>query len=287
VTAYNRGTKSHHYRKQSVAEAAQAPEFDEFGLDLSYIARWRAIFNFLCDRYWRIEARGLEHVPRQGAAVLAGTHRGFMPWDAVMALHLLMRETGRIPRFLTHPGLLKFSLIANFMTRLGGVLACQESADRVLKSGQLLGVYPEGVQGAFALYREAYQVRRFGHRDFVKMALRHRVPIIPFVNVGSAEALPVFAQIKSRFWTRHTDWPCLPISTFPFVPVPLPSKWHIRFLPPVHLEHQYGPEAAHDDSVVRKISGEVRSQMQQAIDELLRRRRSVFWGSVFGQEERE
>lgn len=251
-------------------------------MDREYIARCgRTLFKFLCDYYWRIEARGLEHLLRQGPAVLAGTHRGFMPWDGVMALHLVVRETGRVPRFLTHPGLLKFKFLANFFTRLGGVLACQESANRVLQSGQILGVYPEGVQGAFALYREAYQVRRFGHRDFVKMALRHRVPIIPFVNVGSAEALPVFAQIKSRLWTRYMDWPCIPISTFPFVPVPLPSKWHVEFLPPVHVEQQYGPEAADDDSVVRKISQDLRSRMQQAIDEMLRRRRSVFWGSAF------
>jgi len=243
--------------------------------------RGKTLFKFLCDYYWRIEARGMEHLPRQGPAVLAGTHRGFMPWDGVMALHLVVRETGRVPRFLTHPGLLKFRLIANFMTRLGGVLACQENADRVLQSGQILGVYPEGVQGAFTRYREAYQVRQFWHRDFVRMALRHRVPIIPFVNVGSAEALPVFAQIKSRIWTRHMNWPCIPISTFPLVPAPLPSKWHIHFLPPVHVEQQYGPEAAGNDSVVRKISQEVQMQMQQAIDEMRRRRRSVFWGSAF------
>jgi 1-acyl-sn-glycerol-3-phosphate acyltransferase len=263
-----------------------APFIDEFGMDRAYIARrGKTLFKFLCDYYWRVETKGLEHVPRQGPAILAGTHRGFMPWDGVMALHLVVGETGRVPRFLTHPGLLKFRIISNFVTRLGGVLACQENADRLLQSGELLGVYPEGVQGAFALYREAYQVRRFGHRDFVRMALRHRVPIIPFVNVGSAEALPVFAQIKWQFWIRHMNWPCLPISTFPLVPAPLPSKWHIQFLPPLHPEQQYGPEAADDDAVVRRISEGLRTQMQQAIDEILRRRRRVFWGSVFGKEQ--
>src|SRR5260370_41767235 len=86
-------------------EPAPAPEYDEFGMDREYIARCgKTLFKFLCDCYWRIEARGLEHLPRQGPAVLAGTHRGFMPWDGVMALHLVVNETGRVPRFLTHPG---------------------------------------------------------------------------------------------------------------------------------------------------------------------------------------
>lgn len=263
------------------AEASAADHRDEFGMDRDYIARRnRGLFRFLCDRYWRAEVRGLDHVPREGPAVLVGTHRGFMPWDAVMALHLISRETGRVPRFLTHPGLLLFSPIRKFVTRLGGVLACQESADRVLESGQLLGVYPEGVQGAFSLYRHAYQVRNFGRFDFVRMALRHRAPIIPFVNVGSAESLPVFAQIKWRFWMRNTQWPCLPISTFPFIPAPLPSKWHIEFLPAVRVD-PYPAEAALDHAVVRSIGQGVRRRMQETMDQIVRRRKRVFWGKAF------
>lgn len=257
---------------------------DEFGLDPDYIQRKnRGLFRFLCDRYWRVEARGLQHVPREGPAVLVGTHRGFMPWDGVMALHLISRETGRIPRFLTHPGLLRFSPIAKFVSRLGGVLACQENADRVLAGGQLLGVYPEGVQGAFTVYRHAYRVRSFGRYDFVRMALRHRAPIIPFVNVGSAESLPVFAQIKWRFWMRNTQWPCLPVSTFPFIPAPLPSKWHIQFLPAINIE-QYSPEASQDHRVVRSIGHSARSQMQETMEQMVRRRKRVFWGNVFEDE---
>lgn len=258
---------------------------DAFGMDRQFIERCgKILFRFLHDSYWRIETRGLEHVPREGGGVLVGTHRGFMPWDAIMVLHAIVRETGRIPRFLTHPGLLKFRPIAGIMRRLGGVLACRQSADWVLGRNELLGVYPEGVRGAFSLYREAYKLQSFGRDDFVKMALRHGVPMVPFVTVGSAESLPVFAQIRSRRWTRFADWPCLPVSTFPFIPLPLPSKWHTQFLPAIHLERQYPPEAVRDASLVKAISREVRGQMQAAVDEILRRRRWIFFGSVFGVE---
>jgi 1-acyl-sn-glycerol-3-phosphate acyltransferase len=250
---------------------------DEYGLDRAYIARWsKVIFPFLCDRYWRIEVEGMEHIPRREAAVLAGTHRGFMPWDAVMALYLIRRETGRVPRFLSHPGLFKFPPIAKFISKLGGVLACWENAVRVLETGQLLGVYPEGVRAAFSRYKDAYTVQSFGRHDFAKMALRQRVNIIPFVNVGSTEALPVFAQIKSRRWTRYAGWPCIPLSTFPFIPAPLPSKWHIRFLPPVDCAGL--PDNA---ATAKQISFAIREHMQQAIDEIRRRRPAVFWGSAF------
>jgi hypothetical protein len=51
----------------------------------------------------------------------------------------------------------------------------------------------------------------------------------------------------------------------------------------------YPPEAAEDRKIVRMISREVRTRMQQAIDEMLSRRRSIFFGSIFdrGEDERE
>jgi 1-acyl-sn-glycerol-3-phosphate acyltransferase len=270
------------YRKRSPVNSGPEPSFDLFGMDRRWIeSNSRTLFKLLSDFYWRIECRGLEHIPLSGPAVLSGTHRGFMPWDAVMAVHLILKKTGRIPRFLTHPGLFKFPFISDFIIRLGGVLACQESAERILQNGELLGVYPEGVQGAFTRYREAYKLRSFGRHDFVKFALRHGLPIIPFVTVGSAEIYPVFSQIKWRRWIRYSDWPCLPLSTFPFWPLPLPTKWHVRFLPPVHVARQYPPEAANNSSVVREISQAVQTQMQQALDDIVSRRPSWFYGSVF------
>ncbi|HWX55563.1 MAG TPA: 1-acyl-sn-glycerol-3-phosphate acyltransferase [Verrucomicrobiae bacterium] len=269
----------------STLEPTPEPAFDEFGMDNDYINSFsRTLFKFLCDHYWRIEVKGLDHVPAQGRAVLVGTHRGFMPWDGVMAVHLVAQKTERYIRFLAHPGLFKFPFIADFVAKLGAVPACQESADRVLESDGLLGVFPEGVAGAFAVCRNAYKLRRFGRDAFVKTALRHRTPIIPFVTMGSAETFPIFATIKSRRWTRYSDWPCIPISTFPLLPVPLPAKWHMRFLSPIHVEKQYPPEADQDAAVVKAISLEVSTQMQRALDEMAGRRRSIFFGSVFGDE---
>jgi 1-acyl-sn-glycerol-3-phosphate acyltransferase/nucleoside-diphosphate-sugar epimerase len=272
------------------AEARQAPppEFDPFGLDEGYIdAYGRTLFRFLHDLYWRIEHQGLENVPRQGKAVLTGVHRGFMPWDGVMALHLLRRETGRIPRFLIHPCLIKLPFLANYMTKLGGIPACQENADRVLGQEGLLGMFPEGISGAFTLYRDAYKLGRFGRDEYVKMALRNRAPIVPFVTVGSAEIYPILFRIDSKLVRRVFEWPYLPITpTFPFPGLPLPSKWHTRFLEPITVHEQYPPEAADDPAVVRAISAEVRAAMEGAIREMLERRRSIFFGSIFKEERR-
>jgi 1-acyl-sn-glycerol-3-phosphate acyltransferase/nucleoside-diphosphate-sugar epimerase len=264
-------------------DPAAAPQFDDFGLDPAYVAaKGRTLLRFLSRVYWRIEARGLENVPRQGPAVMAGVHRGFQPWDGVMTLHTVAEGTGRLIRFLVHPTLVKFPFLADFMTRLGGVLACRENADRLLARGELLGVYPEGIHGAFTPYRRAYELGKFGRDEFVRMALRNRAPIVPFVTVGSAEIYPILARLDRGWWKRWSEWPYFPITpTFPLVPLPLPSKWHTWFLPPLAVHERYPPEAAEDRALVQSLSQEVRRRLQEAIDWMRSRRRSIWRGAIF------
>ena len=182
---------------QAVRPTGAAQVFDDFGLDLDYIAGYeRTLFRFLHDFYWRIEVQGTENVPAEGRAVLTGVHRGFMPWDGVMAVVAVRRAVGRVPRFLIHPCLVKPPFLANYMTKLGGIVASGENADRVLSSGELLGMFPEGIHGAFTLYRDAYKLGKFGRDEYVKMALRNRAPLIPFVTVGSAEIYPILGPAR-------------------------------------------------------------------------------------------
>jgi 1-acyl-sn-glycerol-3-phosphate acyltransferase/nucleoside-diphosphate-sugar epimerase len=254
-------------------------DYDEFGMDAAYIRRYCGhFFRWLHDRYWRVEIDGIDHVPRAGRGVLVGMHRGFMPFDGVMALFALVTKSDRIPRFLIHPSLTKFPFLADFMAKLGGIMACQENGDWVLQRDELLGVFPEGIRGAFTMYDRAYTLGKFGRDEFVRMALRNRAPILPFVTVGSAEIYPILKRVDWKWFKRYTEWPFLPITAAPF---PLPSKWHTRFLPPMHVEQEYGPEAADDPKTVHRISLEVRQRMQAAIDEMLLRRKSIFFGSIF------
>jgi 1-acyl-sn-glycerol-3-phosphate acyltransferase len=256
-------------------------EFDPFGMDEDYIRWWsRTVWRFLHRYYWRVVVQGDEHVPRNGAAVLVGSHRGLMPWDAIMVLHHLVERHGRFPRFLVHPGLLKFPFSFDHITRLGGVIACQRNADIVLESGELVGVFPEGVRGAFSPVRGAYRLKSFGSHDYVRFSLRHRVPIVPLVTLGSAEVFPILARIGWGWWRRYSLWPCLPVApNFPWLP--LPTKWHTRFLPPLEPFRKHPPQAAEDHSVVSRIGRDIRRLMQSTLDSMLVRRRSWFHGSVF------
>jgi 1-acyl-sn-glycerol-3-phosphate acyltransferase/nucleoside-diphosphate-sugar epimerase len=268
---------------RGVAAPSQEPRFDPFGLDADYIrACDRQVMGFLRRRYWRVDMAGLEHIPASGGAVLVGMHRGFMPFDGVMTLLGVLEGTGRIPRFLIHPGVgLRFPFLFNLMSKFGGIIACQQNADRVLAAGELLGVYPEGIRGAFTMYRRAHRIGPSWRNDCIAFALRHGVPLVPFVTVGSAEIFPILARVDSRWWKRYTEWPFIPITpTFPLVPIPLPSKWHTRVLEPIHVEREYSPEAAEDPRIVRAIGSDVKGRMEAAVADLVSRRRSIFFGSL-------
>ena len=252
-----------------------APAFDPYGLDKDYIRRLsKTLFRFLHDVWWRVDVRGVENLPQEGPVVLVGIHRGFQPWDGVMIMQHLASKTGRYARFLTHPTLLKFPFLAPYMQKLGAVPAAAEGADWVLSQNQVLAVFPEGIRGAFLKYGpDVYEPSRF-QPDFVAFALRHGAPIVPFVTVGPAEIYPILKKLNWSWWKRLSEWPCLPV-TPTLGTVPLPSKWHTRILPPVHLEGN--PD---DSIVVRRLSRQIRKTMADDLADLVRRRRHVFWGDL-------
>ncbi|MCP4271269.1 MAG: hypothetical protein GY781_04785, partial [Gammaproteobacteria bacterium] len=257
-------------------------KFDDYGMDKKYISNWwRLIFKYMHRYYWRIEVKGVENVPRSGKAVLVGIHRGLMPFDGIMHMYIILRETGRNIRFLIHPALVKNPIPISF-PKLGCMIANRENADYVLKQDKLLGLYPEGIRGAFKYYQDVYSFGKFGRDEYVKSALRNQAPIIPFITLGSAEIFPIIAKFQWLWWQRLMLWPCFPIAPpFPILPVPLPTKWHTRFLEPFHVENEYPPEAASDPEIVKKIGNQIKNRMYEVLLEMRLRRKSIFWGSIF------
>jgi hypothetical protein len=79
---------------------------------------------------------------------------------------------------------------------------------------------------------------------------------------------------------RVLGLPYFPVTpTFPWLGplglVPLPSKWHIEFGPPITTD--YLPEGAADDPMlVFNLTDQVRESIQSTLYKLLIQRRSVF-----------
>lgn len=260
--------------------------YDEFGLDPEYLESHKAWFDFLRKIYWRVESEGIENVPAEGPALLVASHRGFMPFDGVMHRSLILEAHRRHIRFLVISSLFKFPFLTPFLIKQGGVVASQENAKKLFDRRELVGIFPEGIGGAFRMYRGAYKLGEMGKDAFARMAIAHGVPIIPAATVGHVEIFPILGRVKSSWVTRTTGWPFLPITpTFPLLPAPLPTKWHIRYADPI-LPVGLRPEDADNRKLVKEFSLHVQEILQGHIDEMLRRRKHLFFGNIFDRSPR-
>jgi 1-acyl-sn-glycerol-3-phosphate acyltransferase len=174
-----------------------------------------------------------------------------------------------------------FPYLGTFINRIGGVRACQENARRLLDDDQAVAVFPEGIKGIGKLYKERYQLQRFGRGGFIKLALRARSPIVPVAIVGAEEIHPMLGRIT--WFSKTAGIPYVPVTpTFPFLGplgvLPLPSKWTLLFGEPIDFAEQYGPEAADDRILVNKLAEQVRQTIQDMIDRGLAERQSVLFG---------
>ena len=260
----------------------RSDEVDEFGLDPLFEERFRPVFEWLYKRYWRVEATGLKNIPKSGRALLVANHSGVFPYDgAMISMAVRMKHPEhREVRPLVEDFIYHFPFLGAFVSRVGAVRACQENAERLLRQGALVAVFPEGIKGNVKYYRKRYQLQRFGRGGFIRLCMHTRTPIIPVAVVGAEEIHPVIA--RADWLGRIIGMPVLPITpTMPLLGplglVPLPSKWHIHFGKPINIG-RYGPKSADDHILVNRLTLKVREVIQEMIKDNLKKRRSPFFG---------
>jgi 1-acyl-sn-glycerol-3-phosphate acyltransferase len=270
-------------RYRDVAMRDRSDTVDEFGRDPNVAARFDPVLDFLYQRYFRIEAEGMGHIPESGRALIVANHSGTLPYDGAMIMYAVRKEhpTSRAVRPLVEDFVFHFPYLGTLMNRIGGVRACQENAERLLQEDQLVAVFPEGIKGVGKLFSQRYQLQRFGRGGFVKLALATDSPIIPTAVVGAEEIHPMLAKIT--WLAKSIGIPYVPITpTFPWLGplglVPLPTKWYLAFGEPLYWNAEYGVDAANDRILVNKLAEQVRQRIQEMIDQLVQKRRSVFFG---------
>jgi 1-acyl-sn-glycerol-3-phosphate acyltransferase len=168
-----------------------------------------------------------------------------------------------------------------FLRKFGTVAASPENAERALRSGAALLVYPGGDHEVHRPSWEGNTVNLAGRRGFVRLALEHDVPIVPVVAIGGQETALFLTRgeglSKMLGLDRLLRLKVLPISIA--IPwglnigdmlghVPLPAKITIEVLPAIHLREQFGP-----DPDIDEIYDHVTQTMQETLDALASERR--------------
>jgi 1-acyl-sn-glycerol-3-phosphate acyltransferase len=140
---------------------------------------------------------GLENVPKEGGVILASNHLSFI--DSIFLPLVVSRRVSFLAKseYFTGKGL-KGWATRQFLTAAGqipidrsGGKASEDSLNtglRILGSGGVLGIYPEGTRSPDAkMYR--------GRTGVARMVLEAGVPIVPVAMIDTEKAMPTGTRI--------------------------------------------------------------------------------------------
>ena len=264
---------------RALYDAIAAPWVDadsapDGGFDPTFVDRTSPLLGFFYDRYFRIRLEGMQNIPGNGPALIVANHSGGVPWDGAMLIHAFRRHhpQHRFLRTLVATFAFRARLSAPVIAKIGGVRASMENGLRLLRNGELVAAFPEGLRGVGKLYRERYRLNHFGRGGFVRLARAAGVPVIPIAIIGAEEIHPILGKMTTL--ARPLGLPYIPITpTFPFLGplglLPVPTKWRIKIGTPVEIPA---------DSDTLEQAEAIRRQMDRMIADMLVERRSIIFG---------
>jgi 1-acyl-sn-glycerol-3-phosphate acyltransferase len=146
--------------------------------------------------FYRVHVEGLENIPSEGAAILAGNHLAV--FDSFFLPLVLERRITFVAKaeYFEDPKTAWFFRAAGQIPikREGGSASqrAMDSAREVLDAGQLFGIYPEGTRSPDGRLHK-------GHTGVARLALQCNVPVVPVAMIGTREAQPIGKVVPKVF----------------------------------------------------------------------------------------
>jgi len=233
--------------------------------------------------YFRADIRGLDLVPEQGPVLLVGNHSGGnLTPDTLLFTLAFTTHFGVERRFyqLAHSLVLRMPGMG-MLRKYGTLEASPDNADRALKAGGAVLVYPGGDWEVHRPSWHSGEIEFAGRKGFLELALRNEVPIVPVVSIGGQETALFLTRGEGLARLLQLDrllrLKVLPISlALPWglnigdftSHLPLPSKITTQVLPPIDLKQRFGPRPDPEEcyEFVTRV-------MQRQLDELAGERR--------------
>ena len=249
--------------------------FDAYGMSPFWMRRIFLPSVLLYRYYFRVEVFGIERVPA-GRSLVIANHAGQLPFDGVMLATalLLEAEPPRVARSMGEYWISKLPWVSVAAARAGALVGTPQNCIHMLKNGECVVAFPEGVMGMNKRFSQRYQLQRFT-KGFMRLALETDTSIVPVAIVGSEEQQPGLANLSGL--GRMLGMPALPITlTFPwFGPMgllPLPVKYRIYFGEPRRFEG----DPADEDSIIEAKVDEVKSEISGMLQVGRRERSGIF-----------
>ena len=270
-------------RHMDEPEDPRLSDVDEWGRSERTRALARALYEPIYSKWFRTEWEGLEKIPTEGGALLVANHAGAIPSDAPVIMHGIEKELGRPVYGLADYFFRTVPVVGTLWARAGGVSARPANAYRLLKEQRPAGAgVPRGDQGPVeVLHRplpappfRARRLRRDRHAG--RRAGRSR-------SRSSAPRRRCRSSCACRRWpapsgsrTSPSRPTCSPSGRSGVV-TPFPAKFKLRVLDPVSFDVP-ADQDRYSKSRIMEESERIRSLLQEAVYDMLRDRRSVWFG---------
>ncbi len=152
---------------------ARSGRVDAYGMDEDRVAAMAPLLDVVAEHCWSVES-DVAVLPTP--CLIVANRAGPLPWDALLTTHLLARHTadGARPRFLVESRLAAQPFVFPALVRLGALRACRANAERLLREGHSVLVFPEtGGRD------RAGRPRSFGGGGLVHTARAAGCPVVP------------------------------------------------------------------------------------------------------------
>ena len=152
----------------------------------------------------RLDWGGQQHVPAEGAMILAANHLSYMD---IFAVSLFADSAGRYPVFLAKSSLFEIPVLGSIITKLGQLPVFRGQADAALvlreaelvaRSGACVIFYPEAT-----VTRDPDQWPMVSKTGVARLALETGAPVIPVAHWGAQQILP-YGDYVPRLLPRKT-----------------------------------------------------------------------------------
>jgi hypothetical protein len=138
--------------------------------------------------YHRYQIEGFEQLERPGAALLVGYHGRPLAFDQCMLTVTIFERLGYLPHGVINDVLASRPRLKRWVDQLGFVTGDGPRIAEAVARGEHVMVQPGGVREAARSWRAKYRVEWGNRRGYLKLALRHRLPIIPLAADGVDDA---------------------------------------------------------------------------------------------------
>jgi 1-acyl-sn-glycerol-3-phosphate acyltransferase len=255
--------------------------------DPDYIRDYMVYLEFLY-RYWfRVDARGFENLDPDRCVLFVANHSGgILTPDTAMASHAWFSMYGENARInaMIHPSIFQVPWLNVHAMKLGGVQATPRMANQVLSQGRSLLLYPGGGADAYRPFWERNTIQLGTNMGFVRLAMRHGIPIVPVVSLGGHNTLIVLSEgswISEKLGLDKLGVERIPVTlTIPWgitvaapLHIPYPAKITIEVGPPISLVG-FQKASSREHSVVSYAHRHVVDVMQGMLDRLVAERKA-------------